>query len=104
MTDVPTPVSALIAALSQGDEMLTTPLPAAVPHRSDTVRSQEPEAEKITTEPSCAPGDTSGSVRHATQHVSCPETLPSAPARMLLHRILHEWSKKARGGHGSNEI
>ena len=29
MGEVPTPVSALIAALSQSDKMLTTPLPAA---------------------------------------------------------------------------
>ena len=40
IADVPTPVSALIAALSQGDEMLTTPLPAAAPHHSATVRAR----------------------------------------------------------------
>jgi len=39
MTDVPTPALVLVAALSQGDDMLTTLLPAALSCQSATVRS-----------------------------------------------------------------
>ena len=39
LDDVPTPVTALIAALSQTGEMLTTPLPRAPPADAIEVRS-----------------------------------------------------------------
>ena len=52
--DVPTPVSALIAALSQGGEMLTTPLRVAQLQRSVEVRTQSrPREYRLLSQQAC---------------------------------------------------